>query len=150
MPYIIKNTEVRLQNIGTLQEPHLYAITSGQNNHASLLFHCKIENDFHTMWINKVNKTSCNMGCVEKGCKAKHKFCVDEKFVKTIIGGLEREFGDLSFLEQFQEATIINYAFKFATLNSFVELIPANEAEVEINSDLGPDQTLPNFNLTVL
>ena len=93
MPYIIKNTEVRLQNIGTLQEPHLYAITSGQNNHASLLFHCKIENDFHTMWINKVNKTSCNMGCVEKGCKAKHKFCVDEKFVKTIIGGLERGNG---------------------------------------------------------
>ena len=63
---------------------------------------------------------------------------------------LVREFGDLSFLEQFQEATIINYAFKFAMVNSFVELIPAIETEVEINSDLGPDQTLANFDLTVL
>ena len=32
MPYIIKNTEVRLANIGTLQEAHLFTITSGQYN----------------------------------------------------------------------------------------------------------------------
>ena len=46
MAYIIRNTEVRLKNLGTLQEPHLFAITSGQNNYASLLFHCKIEDRF--------------------------------------------------------------------------------------------------------
>ena len=32
MPYLLKHTEVRLVDFGTLQEPHLYAITSGFSN----------------------------------------------------------------------------------------------------------------------
>ena len=74
MPYVIKNTDVRLANYGTLQEPHLYAITAGQYNKKSLLFHTKIEADFHTLKINKTNKKSVNMKCNEYGCKATHVF----------------------------------------------------------------------------
>ena len=38
MPYVIKNTDVRLANYGTLQEPHLYAITAGQYNKKNFAF----------------------------------------------------------------------------------------------------------------
>ena len=89
MPYDIKHNEVRLTNYGSPQEPHLYAITSGQKNYASLLFHVKIEDEFHTLSINKVNKKSCNMECVDRECPAKHKFAVDEKFVQMELGGLQ-------------------------------------------------------------
>ena len=69
--------------------PHLYAITAGQYNKKSLLFHTKIEADFHTLKINKTNKKSVNMKCNEYGCKATHKFEVDEKFIKCIPDGLQ-------------------------------------------------------------
>ena len=84
MPYIVKNLEVRLQDFGNLQQSHLYAITSGQRNNKSLLFHVKIAAVFHTLFIAKVNKKSVNMGCVDVGCRARHKFEIDEKFVKCI------------------------------------------------------------------
>ena len=82
MPYIIKHLEVRLTDFGTLQEPHLYHIASGQRNNASLLFHVKIAAVFHTLSIAKVNKKSINMECVDEGWRAHHKFQIDEKFVK--------------------------------------------------------------------
>ena len=49
---------------------------------------------------------------------------------------------------QFEEATIINFAYKFATVNSFAELIPSLEAEVD-HSDLDLDKTVPNFDATI-
>ena len=62
---------------------------------------------------------------------------------------LVREFSDLPFLVQSEEATVINFAYKFAMVNSFAELIPSLEAEVD-HSDLDLDKTVPNFNDTVL
>ena len=42
---------------------------------------------------------------------------------------LVREFGDLPFLAQNDETTVVNFAFKFAMVNSFAELIPSVEGE---------------------
>lgn len=49
MPYLLKHDEVRLADIGTLIEPHLYSITAGQRNDQSLIFHVKIGKQFHTL-----------------------------------------------------------------------------------------------------
>ena len=54
--YIIKHNDIRVADIGTLQEPHLFHITGGQRNNESLQFHCKIHETFHTLGVNKVNK----------------------------------------------------------------------------------------------
>ena len=89
MSYNIKHLEVRLADIGTLAEPHLYAITAGQRNNKSLLFHVKIATIFHTLRICKVNKKSVNMECVESDCCARHKFQVDEKFETVVTDGLK-------------------------------------------------------------
>ena len=51
MPYLLKHIEVRLVDFGTLHEPHLYDITSGQRNTASLLFNVKAGPTFHTLRI---------------------------------------------------------------------------------------------------
>ena len=61
---------------------------------------------------------------------------------------LVREFGDLPFLVQNDEKTIVNFAYKFAMVNSYAELIPSFEAESD-HSDLDLDKTLPNFNDTI-
>lgn len=57
LPYDLKHTEVRNCNNGTLYEPLLFEITSGQKNFAILNFHIKIEGEFHTCRINKINSS---------------------------------------------------------------------------------------------
>ena len=81
MPYNIKHDDVRLADIGTLTEPHLYCITAGQRNNLSLLFHIKIGLIFHILIVNKVNKSFVNLQCADKECCSRHKFKVDRKFV---------------------------------------------------------------------
>ena len=93
MSYTIKHSEVRLADIGTLTEPHLYAITAGGRNNKSLLFHVKIATIFHCLKICKINKKSVNMECVEADCCARHKFQVDAKYVTRIADGLQRDKG---------------------------------------------------------
>ena len=59
---------------------------------------------------------------------------------------LVREFSDSDW---FNSETIIFYAKKFATVDSVSELIPSNDLQQNDHSDIGPDQTIPNFNETV-
>ena len=58
--YEIRGLDIRTINIGTSTKPHLYSITAGQRNSKSLIFHIKIENDFHQCHLARVNSTSVN------------------------------------------------------------------------------------------
>jgi hypothetical protein len=86
MPYQIKTGHIRLPDFGSLLEPALFAITAGERNKKSLLFHLKIGKHFHVCTINKINKNSVVLECTEKGCCARHKFKADPKFVLVIPG----------------------------------------------------------------
>ena len=80
--YQVPGLEVRLENIGTKNKPFLYAITSGQQNGKTLIFHVKIGETFHELFLDKVNASNCNFSCSIKGCPAKHKMKLDPKFIK--------------------------------------------------------------------
>ena len=58
---------------------------------------------------------------------------------------LVREFSDSDW---FNSSNIINYAKKFATVDCVSELVPSFDTEND-HSDIGPDQTIPNFDETV-
>jgi len=51
-------------------------------NYECLLFHVKIEDEFHTLTINKLNNKSCNLECVDGDCPTKYKLSCDEQFVQ--------------------------------------------------------------------
>ena len=42
-PYVIKNLENQNQEIGTIQKPHFFHVTSGQRDTKSLLFKAQIK-----------------------------------------------------------------------------------------------------------
>ena len=82
--YEIRGLDIRTINIGTSTKPHLYSITAGQRNSKSLIFHIKIENDFHQCHLARVNSTSVNFACIERTCGGRHKMILDPRFVTCI------------------------------------------------------------------
>ena len=69
-------------------------------------------------------------------------------FLSRHQGTVIRNRSKFPILIQDQETTILNYAFKFAMVDSFAELIPSFEAEID-HTDFDPNMTIPNFNDTV-
>ena len=63
-----------------MHEPYLHAISLGRCKR-SLLFDIQIGENLHKLKINRINKTSVNLECVEKDCYARHNFQVDPKYV---------------------------------------------------------------------
>ena len=53
--YKVKGLEIRNEKVGTLNKPHLFAISSGQRNEKSLIFHFKIGNEYHNCILKRVN-----------------------------------------------------------------------------------------------
>ena len=51
-PFALKNGWIRNTDIGSLMEPYLYAISSGERNHGSLIFHLKIGKKFHEVKVD--------------------------------------------------------------------------------------------------
>ena len=81
MPHQIQNREVQHKNLGHLECPYLFAITSGQRNLASLIFHIKIGSKFHQCHIRKVNKNSVNIRCCDRRCRSHHNLKMNPKFL---------------------------------------------------------------------
>ena len=80
--YTVPGLLIRNDDVGCLDKPHLFAISSGKFNQKSLIFHFKIGNKYYDCEIHRINKSFCNMWCVEKSCKARHKLKVDPRFIK--------------------------------------------------------------------
>ena len=85
--FTIKIINERDAILGELFLPYLYAVTSGERNHASLNFLIKVEDKFYKFYINKVNKKTILLVCADKKCKTVHKVILDEKFVKCEVNG---------------------------------------------------------------
>ena len=56
--YKVPGLEIRQENIGTKNKPFLYAITSGNQNGKSLIFHVKIIDKFHELLLVKINASN--------------------------------------------------------------------------------------------
>ena len=99
--FTINNINARDDKLGELILPHLYAISSGQRNRASLNFHLKIGDFFCYVTINKVNKKSVTMICFDKKCKATHKFSLHENLVKIEKNAIKNKdkFRDKFFID---------------------------------------------------
>ena len=82
--YKIKGLEIRNEEVGCLDKPVLFAISSGQNLGESLIFHLKIGNYYFDCYLRKVNGTFCNLRCAGKKCPARHKLKVNEKYIIRI------------------------------------------------------------------
>ena len=79
-PYTIKNVENQNLEIGTLQKPHFFHVTSGQTDTKSLLFHAQIKKGYYMYLIRQVNSTFLNLWCKHRNCKAKA-YCVIPKIL---------------------------------------------------------------------
>ena len=93
MVYQVRNYFVELNNHGSETEPYLYAISGGQRNNISLIFHIKIENVFHELWLVMVNKTSCNFKCVYPGCTATHRMRIADTYIIAQRGAIKMKNG---------------------------------------------------------
>ena len=91
MVYELKNKEVRVAPHGTLELPFLYAVTSGERNNDSLVFHLKIGETFHQCHIDQVNKNSCNLCCAVSNCPSRHKIRLDPQYIITKPGGIKKK-----------------------------------------------------------
>ena len=87
--FTIKNINARDDLLGELFLHYLYAVTSGERNHASIIFHFKMEDKFYKFYINKVSKKSITLVCADKKCKTAQKIILDEQFVKCEVNGLK-------------------------------------------------------------
>ena len=54
-PYKIAGVETLNIELGSLQLPKSYKITYGERDTRSLIFHCKIFNEYHKYTINHIN-----------------------------------------------------------------------------------------------
>ena len=70
-PYKIKNLENQRQNIGTIESPHFFHITTGKRCKKSLLFHAQIEQSCHTYQIKSVGSETLILRCVKRDCPAR-------------------------------------------------------------------------------
>ena len=66
--YAVPGLEYRLETLRTDTKPFLVAITAGQQNGKTLVFHFKIRDKYYEYVLRKVNATSCNFACREKSC----------------------------------------------------------------------------------
>ena len=62
-PYRIIGQEIANIEIGTIQKPKFYKITSGQRQKNSLLFHAKIGQDYFVYKLNTINRKSGTLKC---------------------------------------------------------------------------------------
>ena len=69
--YEIKNLENQGRSVGTVQEPHFYDISSGQIDKKSLLYYAQIDLAYFMYRINQVNKSTLNLHCKDRSCRAK-------------------------------------------------------------------------------
>ena len=81
MGYDIQNKDIRNKEIGNLECPFLLAISPGQRNFKSLIFHIKIGFDYYQCHKNTVNKCTINIKCANKKCPARHKLSVKSEFI---------------------------------------------------------------------
>ena len=101
-PFLIRGEEIRKENVGSPNRPHLYNIGPGQRNGASLVFDIKIGNDFRQVTIDKVFKSSVSTKCTayyNKGCRARHKFKVKDEFVLVREGNRALNQRDRYYLD---------------------------------------------------
>ena len=82
--YKVKGLEIRNENVGCLDKPVLFAISSGKVLGESLIFHLKIGNHYFDCHLRRVNATFCNLYCATKNCPARHKLKVNEKYIIRI------------------------------------------------------------------
>ena len=51
--YTIPGLPIRLENVGTKNKPFFYAITAGERNEKSLIFHVKINDKYRIIIDNR-------------------------------------------------------------------------------------------------
>ena len=70
-PYQIKNLENQRQEVGTVQQPFFYHITTGERAKQSLIFHAQIQRSYHRYTIRQTNAETLNLACINRKCPAK-------------------------------------------------------------------------------
>ena len=70
-PYNIKNLENQRLEVGTVQQPFFYHITTGQRVKESLIFHAQIQRSYHRYTIRQTNAETLNLSCINRKCPAK-------------------------------------------------------------------------------
>ena len=56
--YKVPGLEYHLEERGTKNKPFLVAITSGKKNGKTLVFHVKIGDSYHELFLKKINATN--------------------------------------------------------------------------------------------
>ena len=70
-PYTIPNLENQGKNVGTINLPYLYQITSGQRHAKSLIFHFQIEKKYFRYHLKNLSSEKLNLACKDRSCQAK-------------------------------------------------------------------------------
>ena len=69
--YTIPNLENQGKNVGTINLPYLYQITSGQQQGKSLIFHFQIGKKYFRYHLKNLSSEKLNLACKDRSCQAK-------------------------------------------------------------------------------
>ena len=86
-PYRILGTEIANLEIGSINNPKFFKITSGQRDKKSLLFHCKIGQNYYVYKIATINRKTVTLKCKVDGCYAKAYVKIQPDLVIEVANG---------------------------------------------------------------
>ena len=69
--YTIPNLENQGKNIGTINHPYFYQITSGQQHGKSLIYHAQIGKKYFRYHLKNLSSEKLNLACKDRSCHAK-------------------------------------------------------------------------------
>ena len=69
-PYNIPNLENQGKEVGTINQPFFYQITSGQKHGKSLIYHAQIRKRYYRYTFKSCSSENLHLGCKDRSCKA--------------------------------------------------------------------------------
>ena len=69
-PYNIPNLENQGKEVGTINQPFVYQITSGQKHGKSLIYHAQIRKRYYRYTFKSCSSENLHLGCKNRSCKA--------------------------------------------------------------------------------
>ena len=79
--------------IGSINNPKFFKITSGQRDKSSLLYHCKIGKNHYVYKITSINRKTVTLKCKVNGCHAKAYVKIQPDLVIEVADGKKRPNG---------------------------------------------------------
>ena len=92
-PYRIIGTEIANLEIGSINNPKFFKITAGQRQKNSLLYHCKIGQNYYVYKISTINRKTITLKCAVPGCHAKAYVKIQEDLIIEVADGKKRPNG---------------------------------------------------------